>query len=110
MSLLVGSPTLKGQEFNNWRTPKPFQPRTHSPVHRLAYPDNLAVTEANMERLNAIFQQREAENVKAAIADGSATVPTKVKLIYLAIYFLLNLGLTLYNKAVMIKVCLLLSP
>ncbi len=63
-----------------------------------------------MERLNAIFQQREVENVKVAVADGSATVPTRVKLIYLAIYFILNLGLTLYNKAVMIKVCWLLSP
>lgn len=61
-----------------------------------------------MERLSAIFHHREADNVKVAVADGSATVPAKVKLIYLAIYFLLNLGLTLYNKAVMIKVCLLL--
>jgi len=99
-----------GQEFNDSVTATPLHTRAHSPFRHLAFPDNLEVTEANMERLNTIFQQREAENVKVAVADGSATVPAKEKLIYLAIYFLLNLGLTLYNKAVMIKVCLLLSP
>jgi len=57
-----------------------------------------------MEQLNAIFQQREMEEVDAAVVDGSAFVPAMVKLIYLTIYLLLNLGLTLYNKEVMIKV------
>lgn len=41
----------------------------------------------------------------AGVADGSASVPTWIKCKYLAIYFLFNLGLTLYNKAVMVQVC-----
>jgi len=41
----------------------------------------------------------------AGVADGSASVPTWIKCKYLAIYFLFNLGLTLYNKAVMMQVC-----
>ena len=38
--------------------------------------------------------------------DGSANVSTITKTYYLIVYFLLNLALTLYNKAVMIQVCL----
>lgn len=33
------------------------------------------------------------------------TIPTSTKYIYLALYFTLNLVLTLYNKAVLGKVC-----
>jgi len=93
-----------GQELNESTTPTPFPTRAHSPPHQLAAPHNPEQAEATMEQLNAIFQQREMEEVDAAVVDGSAFVPPMVKLIYLTIYLLLNLGLTLYNKEVMIKV------
>lgn len=37
--------------------------------------------------------------------DGSAAVSTSTKVKYLIVYFAFNLGLTLFNKAVMIAVC-----
>ncbi|KAI9784818.1 MAG: UAA transporter [Geoglossum umbratile] len=37
------------------------------------------------------------------LVDGSAAVSTRVKLCYLAVYFAVNLGLTVYNKVVMGK-------
>ena len=39
-----------------------------------------------------------------SVVDGSAAVSTRVKLQYLAVYFAVNLGLTMYNKVVMGKV------
>lgn len=42
--------------------------------------------------------------------DGSATVSTSTKVKYLIIYFAFNLGLTLFNKAVMIAVCVCADP
>lgn len=95
---------IYGRELNDSTTPTPLHTRTHSPVRPLAVPHTPVVAEATMEQLHAIFQEREAEKVEVAVVDGSAAVATQVKLVYLAIYFLLNLGLTLYNKAVMIKV------
>ncbi|MCJ1249038.1 UAA transporter [Trapelia coarctata] len=92
-----------GQELDESTTPTPFPTRAHSPVRQLAAPHDPEEVEATMEQLNAIFQQREMEEVNVAVVDGSVFVPTMAKLIYLAIYLLLNLGLTLYNKEVMIK-------
>ena len=94
-----------GQELNESATPTPFPTRTHSPACELVASHNSEETEATMEQLNASFQQREVEEINVAVVDGSAFVPAMVKLIYLTIYLLLNLGLTLYNKEVMIKVC-----
>jgi hypothetical protein len=37
----------------------------------------------------------------AGYMDGSAAVPVGVKLRYLAVYFVFNLGLTVFNKVVM---------
>lgn len=37
--------------------------------------------------------------------DGSAAISTSTKVKYLIVYFAFNLGLTLYNKAIMIAVC-----
>lgn len=64
-----------------------------------------------MEAATATFQKMKALPLSqtparhdAGVADGSASVPTWTKCKYLAIYFLFNLGLTLYNKAVMVQV------
>ncbi len=45
-----------------------------------------------------------ATMTSAGVIDGSVYVSTAMKMKYLAVYFFFNLGLTLYNKAVMIKV------
>ena len=37
--------------------------------------------------------------------DGSAAISTSTKVKYLIVYFAFNLGLTLFNKAIMIAVC-----
>lgn len=42
---------------------------------------------------------------KTSAIDGSSSVSTTSKLQILLVYFMFNLGLTLYNKAVMIMVC-----
>ncbi len=48
--------------------------------------------------------------VKVSATDGSSSVSTTSKLQILLVYFLFNLGLTLYNKAVMIMVSAMLKP
>ena len=69
-----------------------------------------------MEKLTATLQKlkflplpRMTVRHDAGVADGSASVPTWIKCKYLAVYFLFNLGLTLYNKAVMVQVCWVIS-
>jgi len=59
----------------------------------------------SLEHLKALPLSRMAVHHDAGVADGSARVPTWIKCKYLAVYFLFNLGLTLYNKAVMVQVC-----
>ena len=39
-----------------------------------------------------------------SVTDGSANVATRTKIMYLALYFIANLGLTLFNKTIMNKV------
>lgn len=45
--------------------------------------------------------------IRVGILDGSADVSTATKFRLIVIYFVFNLGLTLYNKAVMNTVCIL---
>lgn len=59
----------------------------------------------SLEHLKPLPLSRMAVHHDAGVADGSARVPTWIKCKYLAVYFLFNLGLTLYNKAVMVQVC-----
>ncbi len=61
---------------------------------------------ATMHKLNTLSLSRSTPGHDASVADGSATVPAWSKCKYLAVYFIFNLGLTLYNKAVMVQVCL----
>lgn len=48
--------------------------------------------------------------VNVSATDGSSSVSTTSKLQILLVYFMFNLGLTLYNKAVMIMVSAMLKP
>lgn len=59
---------------------------------------------ATFQKMKALPLSRIPARYDAGVADGSAGVPTWTKCKYLAIYFLFNLGLTLYNKAVMVQV------
>ena len=63
--------------------------------------EQASITMATLDRLAETHEKQ----VSVSVTDGSATVPTTTKLKYLVIYFAFNLGLTLFNKAVMIKVC-----
>lgn len=45
--------------------------------------------------------------IRVGILDGSADVSTATKVRLILVYFVFNLGLTLYNKAVMNTVCIL---
>ena len=54
----------------------------------------------------AITEPNEKLVLKSVSAtDGSAAISTSTKVKYLIVYFAFNLGLTLFNKAVMIAVC-----
>ena len=86
-------------------THTPFHTRAPSPVHQLYVPHTPRQAQATMNDIREIFRRRESEKVTVSITDGSAMVPATTKMSYLAIYFFFNLGLTLFNKALMIKVC-----
>lgn len=45
----------------------------------------------------------ETKLMRVSLVDGSANISVATKLNFLVVYFIFNLGLTLYNKAVMIK-------
>ena len=52
-----------------------------------------------------IEQQRAAQQNVSGKHAAEYSVPARTKYIYLGLYFGLNLGLTLFNKAVLGKVC-----
>lgn len=84
-------------------TPTPFHTRSGSlsigaPVH------GLEQASFPMEKLEQLARTYDEKQVSVSVSDGSATVPTSTKLRYLVVYFAFNLGLTLFNKAVMIQV------
>lgn len=83
-------------------TPTPFNTRPASPA--LGDPSiPLETASFPIARLEELAQTH-GKQVSTSITDGSATIPTATKLRYLVVYFLFNLGLTLFNKAVMIQV------
>lgn len=83
-------------------TPTPFHTRSASPA--LGAPSiPLETASFPMARLEELAQTHEVQ-VPTSVTDGSATIPTATKLRYLAVYFMFNLGLTLFNKAIMIQV------
>lgn len=61
-------------------------------------------TQLATDALNPLISQ-EAELIPVHIIDGSANVTTASKIYHLSLYLAFNLGLTLFNKAVMIQVC-----
>lgn len=84
-------------------TPTPYPTRSGTPSHGVLVcsPEPASFPIAKLEKL----ARTHGKQVPVNISDGSATVPAITKLKYLAVYFAFNLGLTLFNKAVMIQVC-----
>ena len=84
-------------------TPTPYPTPTGTPSYGVPVcsPEPASFPIAKLEEL----ARTHGKQVPVNISDGSATVPAITKLRYLAIYFAFNLGLTLFNKAVMIQVC-----
>ncbi|KAA6416386.1 MAG: phosphate phosphoenolpyruvate translocator [Lasallia pustulata] len=82
-------------------TPTPYPTRSGTPSHGVLVcsPEPASFPIAKLEKL----ARTHGKQVPVNISDGSATVPAITKLKYLAVYFAFNLGLTLFNKAVMIQ-------
>lgn len=95
-------------------TATPAQTRSGSPMRRTLMPHTATETLRFMSDLHAVAGKNAPKKLftvtlgKAMASvgqlDGSEGVSTATKMKFLAIYFFFNLGLTLYNKAVMIQV------
>ena len=87
-------------------TPTPENTRAGSPIHNNIRLHTLEETNIATAMGRFTLEERD-KSVAVSIVDGSAAVPTITKFKYLAVYFLFNLGLTLFNKFLMTKVRLL---
>ena len=94
-------------------TATPAQTRSGSPIRGALMPHTAEQTSRFIEDLHAIAKKDAVEKLNLAgdktmapvgAIDGSVNVDTMTKIKFLAVYFFFNLGLTLYNKAVMIQV------
>ena len=91
-------------ELNCSPTTTPFQTRAASPVHYLPDQHPQFEPEVAIDSMRSFIQSRILEKVDVSSVDGSATVSNSSKSQALALYFVFNLGLTLFNKAAMNKV------
>lgn len=123
-------PASQMQLLDRSPTATPIQTRSGSPTRGMVIPHTVEETTNFMNRLNDLmgpslslepnaaekpassnkpiaFTEPDEKVVLKSVSttDGSATVATSTKVKYLIIYFAFNLGLTLFNKAVMIAVC-----
>lgn len=100
------------QFYERSPTATPAQTRSGSPTLGSPIPHTSAETIKFMNDLHEIAGKDATSDItnstatmtSAGVIDGSVYVSTAMKMKYLAVYFFFNLGLTLYNKAVMIKV------
>ena len=58
-----------------------------------------------MHQLGDIEAQQPMNNLTSGRHGAEYSVPLRTKFTYLGLYFSLNLGLTLFNKAILDKVC-----
>ena len=93
------------QHLDQSPTPTPYPTRACSPVNAHHQPHSEEDAHTTMEKLRSMIQRQEPI-LPVNVVDGSVTVSNLTKFKYLAIYFAFNLGLTLYNKALMSQVCL----
>lgn len=109
MSALHGSfPPSQTQSVEHSPTATPHHTRAGTPVHEKLLDRSGSETDETMAALNALIKPsgdnpQEAKMSRVSLADGSADVSFATKLNFLLAYLVFNLGLTLYNKAVMIQ-------
>lgn len=102
-------PASQVQSVEHSPTATPFHTRAGSPAHEeLSDQERSETMTALSNALHApslnVNEDNMDNNARVKRADGSANVLMGTKVNYLLIYFILNLGLTIYNKAIMIKV------
>ena len=60
--------------------------------------------------LSGLTKLDESAMTLVNVVDGSATVSTRIKIKFLMFYFAANMGLTVYNKLILVDVRSFLSP
>ena len=107
--------------YSDSPTPTPLNTRTSSPIRKGYICYKAGVDDLSMHMLahelgyyegyfqSAAHEMVEEEPVGVSVTDGSRAVSFFVKARYLALYFVLNIGLTFYNKALMSVVSALFS-
>ena len=111
VSALRGTfPPFQTQSVEQSPTATPHHTRVGTPIHEKLLDRSGNETNETMAALNALMKPspgkpEEIKMTRVSHIDGSADVSLATKLNFLMVYLLFNLGLTLYNKAVMIQVC-----
>ena len=121
MNLDIAGPML--QTLDHSPTPTPLHTRAGSPNRDPVLSHSHETAKQTVEVLNGLMSGedtqleidarnslmlQEAELVPVHVIDGSAHVSTASKFYHLTMYLSFNLGLTLFNKAVMIQVCMII--
>lgn len=102
-------PPSQTQSVEHSPTATPHHTRAGSPIHGKLLDRSGRETNETLVALNALIEpcgakHEETKTTRVSLVDGSARVSFATKLNFLMVYFLFNLGLTFYNKAVMIQV------
>lgn len=107
--------------YSDSPTPTPLNTRTSSPIRQGYICYRAGVDDLSMHILvheigylegcfqSAAHEMAEEEPVGVSVTDGSRAIAFFVKARYLALYFVLNIGLTFYNKALISVVSALFS-
>ena len=103
-------PPFQTQSVEQSPTATPHHTRAGTPIHEKLLDRSGSETNETMAALNALMKpshgkSEETKMTRVSHIDGSADVSLATKLNFLMVYLVFNLGLTLYNKAVMIQVC-----
>jgi hypothetical protein len=97
------------QSVEHSPTATPHHTRAGSPIRGMFHSHTQKEATETIAALNALIEPsggltEKTEMMRVGFVDGSSTVSFATKLKFLMIYFIFNLGLTLYNKAIMIQV------
>jgi hypothetical protein len=97
------------QSVEHSPTATPHHTRAGSPVRGMSLNHTQKEATETIAALNALIVSsggltEKKKMLRVGFVDGSSNVSFTTKLKFLMIYFIFNLGLTLYNKAIMIQV------
>ena len=100
-----GEPVVEyHQDLNESPTTTPFHTRSTTPSQDFPRLHSAVDSRATVASLLSVVRERRDNRAEVGVVDGSATVPATIKLKYLAVYFVLNLGLTFFNKIILSEV------